>query len=104
MAQLQTKSTVSYAGQPAPDTGARNSHVQQEMLRKSHLIDDLAKQASMLEQRLEPILRDNNSVEGPDATKERIALVGHAMAISNQNDQLERLSSQLESIINRIEL
>lgn len=80
----------------------RQSQVQSEISRSGKLIEALSQHISNLHQRLQPVLRDCPTA--PSGKSEKAVLVGHAMALSNQSDQLEELCSEVGSILERIEL
>ena len=81
---------------------ARQSQVQSEISRSGKLIEALGQQIANLHGRLQPVLRDCPTA--PTGKPDKAVLVGHAMAISNQNDQLESLCSEVTSILETMEL
>jgi hypothetical protein len=82
---------------------ARETHVSSQMGRQGTLIEALTKQLHSLEVRLKPVLRDvPPQPSNPD--KEKMSLVGHAIALANQNDQLENLVQFVSEIYDRLEL
>ena len=89
------------ATQTAP---SRETQVQSEMGRQGQLVEKLYVGIQIIEGRLQPVLRDQPpAIKGTDE-KAKMALVGHASAISNQNDQLENLVREVQEIIERLEL
>jgi len=85
---------------------ARESHVGSQMGRQGQLVEEMANAISVLESRLQSVLRSTPPQPGTGAQmgKEPIQLVGHAAAISNQNDQLQNLIHSVSDIIDRLEL
>lgn len=101
------------AGALAPSLGAvqnqreqpsRESHVGSQMSRQGKIIQTLHEQFSTLEQRLQPVLRSTPPNTTGQSGQEKPSLVGHAMALSNQNDQLENLSIFMSDILERLEI
>jgi hypothetical protein len=90
----------------AKEVGApRVTHVQSQMERQGGLIQKLTKEVERLEIRLQPILQETSPMsDSDDPTKEKAVLVSHAIAIQNQNNQLENLLRQVCNITDRIEL
>jgi hypothetical protein len=83
----------------------RESHVGSQMSRQGHLIEKLSSGMDSLESRLSSILRGIPPSPSQPSNKEpKAVLVGHAEAISNQNDQLEHAVEQLFQILERLEL
>jgi hypothetical protein len=87
-----------------PAEVARPSHVQEQMHRSACVIKSISDRVSLLMERLQPILRvePQSGQAGKDAPKP--TLVGHANALSNQNDQLEMVDLYVLSILDRLEL
>ena len=99
LTQAAYSGTVSNQTQPVKQT-----QVQSEVSRSGNLIEELTRNFKILEDKLSPILRDApNSPQGK-LNSEKMILVGHAMAISNQNDQIESLCAEVEGLISRLEL
>ena len=83
---------------------ARLSEVQQQVERSQAAIERMQEKMKSLFARLQPVLRSTTpSQEGKDAMA-RPALVGHANALSNHNDQLEQIDMGLAEILDRLEL
>jgi len=102
-AQIRNELRTDIPRQSIAGAAARQSHVQSQMERQGSLIGRIAERLGELEARLQPILRSEPPTPGMEAC-ERMSLVGHANALSNQNDQLERVDAVLAGIIDRIEL
>jgi len=85
----------------------RQTHVQTQMERQGSAIMRLTDLIQNLERRLEPVLR-GGSPATPDRNGQikppQPSLVGHATAISNQNDQLDSLTVAIEGMLDRLEL
>jgi len=94
----------------APITGnsagqaARETQVQSQMGRQGELLSKICATVDVLSGRLQPVLRDIPPSPANDSVKGQLALVGHAIALSNQNDQLENLQRRLADIVDRLEL
>src|SRR6185312_6124043 len=104
-AQIRNELRTVIPSQSIAGAAARQGHVQSQMERQGSLIGHIAERLGELEARLQPILRSEpqpptSGMEGC----EKMLLVGHANALSNQNDQLERVDAVLAGIIDRIEL
>lgn len=86
-------------------TEARESHVGKEMNRASRLVEGIAKLTVQIGDRLNPVLRNEPSQAGIQNEKQpRPTLVGHANALSSQNDQLQLIQDALAGILDRLEL
>ena len=81
------------------------SHVEEQMSRLSNSIERALSLKADFEGRLSPILKaEEVSIPQTNATKELISLVPLATALAEYNSKINLLNSQLESILNRIEL
>ena len=78
------------------------SQVQEQVQRGARILSAIEEKMKALFDRLQPVLQITPSGQGEANPKP--TLVGHAMALSNHNDQLEMIDSQLADILNRIEL
>lgn len=89
---------------PQPECAARLTQVQMEMERGSNVAEVITGRVAKLISRLEPVLRNEPDTKPMAGTKEGPVLVGHALALSNQNAQLERAAEALEAVLDRLEL
>lgn len=84
---------------------ARPTHVQGQMQRSQVIVESLESKLKSLFNRLEPLLRPVPPTATENNKQEiRPSLVGHANALSNHNDQLERMDQALSELLDRIEL
>ena len=85
---------------------SRQSEVQQQVERSARVVDNMDKKFAMLSNRLDSVLRSMPTLqEGrKEAPVPKPVLVGHATALSNHNDQLERFDEILSDILDRLEL
>jgi hypothetical protein len=81
---------------------ARLSQVQKEMERAATISEHLLKAVGELRARLSPLLRSTPEGKGEQSSKP--TLVGHAMALSNHNDQISSALCALTDILERLEL
>jgi len=89
-------------GATVPGIPLRQSQVQEQVQRGARILSTIEEKMKALFDRLQPVLQITPSGQGEANPKP--TLVGQAMALSNHNDQLEMIDSQLADILNRIEL
>lgn len=83
----------------------RSGQVSNEMERGAQMVQRIETYVSELHTRLEPILQSKPiGSDKPPASSPRPSLVGHATALQNHNDQLERIADELQWICSGIEL
>jgi hypothetical protein len=81
---------------------ARVSQVQEQMERAATISEHLLKVVGELRARLSPLLRSIPEGKGEQGSKP--TLVGHAMALSNHNDQISAALCGVTDILERLEL
>lgn len=82
----------------------RVSQVQQEVERGAKLMSCIEEKIKSLYARLQSVLSDNRSDKESTGPSPKPMLVGHAVALSNHNDQLDQTDRALGDILDRLEL
>ena len=104
-AQQPMMSTPAGLAQIGAQNSARLSEVQAQVERSSNVIGRLGDRMKLLNERLGSVLRNTSSLaKGSETSPPRPTLVGHATALSNQNDQLDLIDEALNDILDRLEL
>jgi hypothetical protein len=78
------------------------SQVQEQMERAANITEKLLDRVNLLHSRLGPVLR--TAPEGKGQSEAKPTLVGHAMALSNHNDQIGMACACVDDILERLEL
>ena len=92
------------AGLAQTSNPARMTQVGSEVERSAKLTSMMSEKLSSLYARLQNVLRETSPEAPEDTASVKPTLVGHAMALSNHNDQLDRIDSGLADILDRLEL